>query len=286
MLLNHRDRRILDLVWEHRVLTTFQIGAVFFTSPKTTRKVLARLHHAGALERFQPRSDDRGSIPIRWTLAPAGAYAVAAMRGQTVKELRYRRDHLHQFVLSQKLNHHLGVADFFTSLHAHARLHEDRNVEQWWSERACFTEWGDLAQPDAFGRWTEPVNGAPTALEFFLEHDTGTETLARVAAKLPGYAKVMTRHRIRVPILFWLPNPTREANLRALLGTPAVPIATAVNTMGTAPGGPVPGDRTANGPAGPVWLPAGTTGPRRTLIGLRTAWDAHNRPRPITPPGV
>ncbi len=53
----------------------------------------------------------------------------------------------------------------------------------WWSERRCAAEWGDFVRPDAYGVWEEGGD----RVEFFVEHDTGTETLARVAAKLDGY---------------------------------------------------------------------------------------------------
>jgi hypothetical protein len=35
--LTDRDQAILELVWEHRVLTTHQIAAIFFTTPGKAR---------------------------------------------------------------------------------------------------------------------------------------------------------------------------------------------------------------------------------------------------------
>jgi Replication-relaxation len=41
----------------------------------------------------------------------------------------------------------------------------------------------NLVRPDGYGCWSE--NGS--LLEFYLEYDTGTETLTSVAGKLPRY---------------------------------------------------------------------------------------------------
>ena len=272
--LTDRDRQILELVWEHRVLTTDQLTAIFFPSPIRARQRLARLRGLFALLRFQPWTPV-GSRPQHWVLGPTGAYVLAVQRGISVKELGYRQGRALDAAVSPRLGHQVGVNDFFAHLHAHARRRGDGTaLREWWSERRCASLWGDLARPDAFGRWTEPQeNGRPATVDFFLEHDTGSETLRRVTAKLDGYTALAESTGITTPVLFWLPSPTREANLRKALGTPDVPVATAVHTPATAP----------DGPAGPLWLPVGTTGPRRRLSALAHAWPTgggHGDPDP------
>ena len=138
----------------------------------------------------------------------------------------------------------------------------------WWSERRCAALWGDLARPDGYGQWTEHAPGGPVTTDFFLEYDTGSENLHRVAAKLTGYRDLAARTGITTPVLFWLPTARREASLRALLASssrgpgtraagavPGVPVAT--TTPQAAAGGA--------GPAGAIWLPAGQPGPRLRL---------------------
>ena len=139
----------------------------------------------------------------------------------------------------------------------------------WWSERRCAALWGDLARPDGYGQWTEHAPHGPVTTDFFLEYDTGSENLHRVAAKLAGYRDLAARTGITTPVLFWLPTARREAGLRALLAStpgggpgtrtagaiPGVPVAT--TTPGAAAGGA--------GPAGAIWLPAGQPGPRLRL---------------------
>ncbi|GGU89680.1 hypothetical protein GCM10010182_00060 [Actinomadura cremea] len=267
--LTARDRELLALVWEHRVLTTGQLTAVFFPTPERARQRLNRLHQLQALQRFRPWTPI-GSRPWHWVLGRTGAHVLAIEYGQTLTEFGYRTDTATAFSVSSRLGHQVGVNDFFTCLHAHARARADGTVlAEWWSERRCAAQWGDLARPDAFGRWIEPRtetgdegDGAAETLDFFLEHDTGTETLVRVTRKLAGYADLAEATGTTTPVLFWLPSTRREANLRRLLETPEVPVATAVHTPAGAP----------EGPAGPVWLPVGAAGPRRRLAELADLW--------------
>ncbi|GAA1836354.1 replication-relaxation family protein [Actinomadura chokoriensis] len=256
-----RDRNLLALVWEHRVLTTGQLTRLFFPSPERARQRLNHLYNHHALLRFRPWTPV-GSKPWHWVLGPAGAHVLAVEHGQTIAEFGYRQDTATAIAVSPRLAHQIGVNEFFTSLHVCARRRGGA-LEQWWSEHRCAALWGDLTRPDAFGRWTQTrPDKMSLTLDFFLEHDTGTETLARVARKLGGYADLAEATGTTTPVLIWLPSARREANLRALLGAPEVPVATAVHTPATSP----------DGPAGPVWLPAGTTGRRLRLADLATFW--------------
>ena len=124
----------------------------------------------------------------------------------------------------------------------------------WWSERRCAALWGDLARPDGYGLWRDP-GGQGT--DFFLEYDTGTEDLPRLAAKLTGYRELAARTQIATRVLFWLASgPHREQQFRALLAAagpvPGVSVATATpasaqaadgpaGQRGCSPGSPAPG---------------------------------------------
>ncbi|TDD87370.1 hypothetical protein E1293_08165 [Actinomadura darangshiensis] len=268
--LTDRDRAILELVWEHRVLTTHQLAAIFFTTPGKARDRLLQLFRLKALERFQPWVPV-GAAPYHWVLGPLGAHSLAAHRDITLSGLGYRRTTTLQISHSRHLAHQVGVNEFFTQLHTQARHTPGAHLDKWWPERRCTQLWGDLARPDAYGRWTETTAQGPATADFFLEHDTGSVTLAKVAAKLSGYEALTEATGITTPVLFWLPNARREAHLRALLGTPPVPIATAVHT---------PADTTTGGPAGPVWLPAGQDAPRRRLSDLAMASPPTSGPGP------
>ena len=122
--------------------------------------------------------------------------------------------------------------------------------------------------------------------DFFLEYDTGSENLHRVAAKLAGYHNLAARTGITTPVLFWLPTARREAALRALLASTARRRPRGAGRRR----GPRRARRhhhtpkpppAAAGPPGPIWLPAGQPGPRLPLARPRPA--RHHRPRPQTP---
>lgn len=262
--LTERDRKIIELVWEHRVLTTHQLSAIFFSSATKARHRLLELYRMAVLERMQPWTPI-GTLPWHWVLGPAGAHVLAAQRGIDLAELSYRRTTALSVCHSRQLGHLVGVNDFFAALHRHARTRtDDTQLAAWWSQRRCAALWGDLVRPDAFGQWIETnARREQAALDFFLEHDTGSESLTKVAAKLDGYAALAESSGISTIVLFWLPSAAREANLRKHLNEHPrpVPVATAVQTPLTHP----------QGPAGPLWLPLPSPGPRLRLAELTDA---------------
>ncbi|NRQ33961.1 replication-relaxation family protein [Nonomuraea sp. NN258] len=261
--LTPRDYDILNHLHQHRVLTTHQIQRLFFTLPQPTRRRLGILHRFHVVTRYRPWTPYGGSAPHHWILGRNGAELLALRDGITVKELGYHPDLAMAVSVSPKANHQIGVNDFFVHLHHLARRPlTTAKVKEWWSERRCAKLWGDLARPDAYGHWIENGRG----IDFFLEHDTGSEPLSRVTAKLHGYANLAEATSITTPVLFWLPSQAREANLRKLLAAAEVPVATAVRTC------------LDDGPAGPVWLPADTDGPRLRLAELAHAWPHLSHP--------
>lgn len=275
--LTGRDRWLLRMLAEHRVLTTTQITQLAFGTLRAAAARLLTLYQHQAIDRFRPLAVT-GSAPWHFVLGPAGAQVLAAEDAITIPQLGYRRDRTLAIALSPRLIHTTGVNGFFAALAAHARTTPESGLVCWWGERRCAALWGDLARPDAYGRWHEHTPAADRECEFFLEYDTGTEDLPRLAAKLTGYARLAARTAITTPVLFWLPSPHRETALHTRVATTEaigqVPVATATPAL---PGGP----------AGPVWLPAGRTGPRLPLAQLPTAWPATapTPPAPTSPPG-
>lgn len=254
--LTERDRRLCRLLWDHKVLTTHQVIALCFPSRHAATQRLLLLTRLGVLDRFRP-FQATGSAPLHFVLGDLGAHVLAAERGITVTELGYNRARTLAVVHSEHLAHLVGVNSFFAALAASARTRPDAALAAWWSERRCTQRWGHLVRPDGFGRWTETGR----TVEFFLEYDTGTETIARVVHKLNGYTDLATGSGIWTPTLLWLPSPNREAEIRRALGTPLVPVATASGLI--------------TDPAAAVWLPigAGESGYRVRLARLGSRSD-------------
>jgi hypothetical protein len=274
--LTARDRWLLRMLHEHRVLTTGQITQLAFGTTRAATARLLTLYQLRALDRFRPLTP-AGSAPLHFVLDEAGAAVLAAEDGITTSELGYRRDRALSIALSPQLAHATGANGVFTALAAAARHAPGTGLDCWWSERRCGALWGDTARPDGYGRWHAPAPGGSIAsTDFFLEYDTGTEALPRLTGKLAGYAALAARTAITTPVLFWLQSARREAALRTRLAAlppggvqaasaaalPGVPVATA---SADAPGGP----------AGAAWLPAGSSGPRLPLSGLPGTTAGH-----------
>ena len=223
--LTARDRWLLRMICEHRVLTVGQVADLAFGTVRAASRRMTTLYRHRAVDRFRPLAP-AGSSPMHFVLDEAGAAVLAAEDGITPAQLGYRRDRALAIALSPRLAHDTGANGIFTALAAAARASSGQaSLECWWSERRCAAAWGDHARPDGYGRWREqsPGGGPPAVADFFLEYDTGTEDLPRLIAKLAGYAALAARTGIATPVLFWVPSPAREAALRARLAGPPPP---------------------------------------------------------------
>ncbi len=248
--ITERDRTICRVLYDHRVLTTSQVADLGFPSVRKAQERLSVLFHLEVVDRFRPRSWS-GSGPFHFILGPAGAAVVAAERQVAPSALGWHRDIGAALATSGQLAHLVGINGFFTALVRAARQRGDAEVAEWWPERRCAAAWGDAVRPDAYGVWVEDG----TRLPFLLEYDTGSERVARLAAKLDGYAQLARAVGHPTWVLFCLPSAGRETSARRVLAHPAVPVATAVVASGQA------ADDAR-------WLAIGDPGPRRRLVDL------------------
>lgn len=293
--LTPRDRWIIRMLWEHRVLTSHQITALAFPSFRSGRMRLRELYLWRVVDRFQPFISS-GTAPMHYVLAPAGAAVLAGEDGLDVKDLGYRHDRAFGIAHSLRLAHTVGVNEWFTALIATARATantttasgERTTLGAWWSEARCARHFGDLIKPDAYGRLTAQGR----EIEFFLEYDFGTEVLAKLAGKLAGYHALAQSTGITTPVLVWLPTSRREAAARRVLhrawraldNPHSVPVATATAQL-LNPHAQYPS------PADTVWLPLDTTGTtgrgdsRRALHRLLEAWPHVTAPSTSNAPG-
>ena len=254
--------RLCRLLDDHRVLTTAQVADVGFTGERRARMRLAELYALDILDRFRPQSWGKpDSVP----LGPRPPRRRPRRRRDRRRPLRPRRGGAtlaHDLAASQRLAHLVGLNGFFTGLLRSARTRPGCYLDEWWSERRCAREWGEVVRPDGYGVWTE--HG--TALPFLLEYDNGTEPLDRLAAKLAGYARLAAAAGHPNWVLFTFPGPRRERDARRVLAHPGVPVATA-------------------------WRPPGTVARRRHLAARRSRhssrrpWPPRSRPTRPHPPG-
>lgn len=81
--LTDRDRELIALLADHRVLTTDQIARLFYGHDNTARKRLVRLTERGILARFRTCVRP-GSQTWRYTLGALGAMIHTASHGDTL----------------------------------------------------------------------------------------------------------------------------------------------------------------------------------------------------------
>ncbi|WP_084965920.1 replication-relaxation family protein [Thermoactinospora rubra] len=263
--LTDRDRHLIRMIRDFRVLTSAQIAEMYFDTADAARKRLLVLTRMDVLERFRPNlPPEMGTAPYHYVIGETAAAVLASEDGVDLGESGYRRDRVIGIAFSSHLGHTVGTNGIAASLYGYARRHPESELTTWWPEHRCKAEWGPIVRPDAYARWREGEH----RVEFFLEYDTGTEPLDRVARKLDGYAELTESSRIVTPVLFWVQGERREANLRKKLKHhPArmfVPIATAY---------PGAGDSVIDdGPAGARWLPTDQDGRRSRLAQLALYW--------------
>ncbi|MDG4795058.1 replication-relaxation family protein [Micromonospora sp. WMMD1082] len=270
--LTRRDRRLLSWLAEHYLLSTGQVTKALFPSGRSARLRLTRLHRLEVLDRFVD-DESAESSQYLYALGPKGFTinrdAYHDPDNPTATPARSSRERGNRIVGSRKLQHLLGVNDFFCDLLAHARTNPQARLRRWWSEQHATDAYGAAGvQPDGHGVWTV----GDTTVGFFLEHDRNTEPLGTVLRKLRGYERV-TEFGPTYPLLLWVPGRGRERHLLdALAGVDtAMPVATGVH---------------GTDPAGPVWTLASDPGRPRHLHELPSdhgPYTATNSSRFIQP---
>lgn len=233
-----RDRRVLALLAEHRVLTADQLTRLVFDNPTSARHRLTRLTDRGVLARFR-HYQRPGSQAWRYVLGTLGAMLHAATTGATLPAPSRVAERALSLSASPRLGHLLAVNEFFVSLAHHARTHPGATLAQWWPEPHATRVCGRIARPDGGGEWhehppTPPADGrargpggGPAAesarrtsaggevrrVAFWLELDRGTEPLPRLVDKLTGYRQLADAGLSR-PVLIVVPTTTREHHLQ------------------------------------------------------------------------
>ncbi|MEU0535653.1 replication-relaxation family protein [Amycolatopsis tolypomycina] len=244
--LTHRDRELIALLADHKALTTEQIARLFYGHANTARKRLVRLTERGILARFRTCVRP-GSQSWRYTLGTLGAMIHAAAHGDTLPTPAKTHDKVLKLAQNPRLNHLLGVNEFFVTLKSHASNNDTCDLAEWWNEQSITEACARIVRPDGYGKWTE--NGRSTG--FFLEYDTGTEKLETVLNKLDGYRELASAD-VSHPILFLLPGVKRQNNFHRLAS--ANPAALGGLSVASA----AVDDVATTGPADAVWLLAGT----------------------------
>ncbi len=269
--LTDRDRVLLGWLYDHGVLTTFQVANALFPSLDFCQRRLRTLYRLRLIARFRPQRADGGSYPYHWVIDQLGAEVVTAARDERPPRRDHARQERRRWTATRTLAHRLGVNQFSTDLTGYARTHPGAQLRQWPPEAACqridtfirpddpivLRAYQPRVRPDGYGVWAEGDRAVP----FFLEYDSGGEQLAVLTGKLTGYRDLFRTLGRAWPVLFWLHSTARERHLRRRLDE--LPTMALVATGAR-------DDASARRlcPAGPVWAIAGTVERRLRLIHL------------------
>jgi hypothetical protein len=232
------------------VLTTAQLADVYFPSLHAAVVRLRTLARLGVLDRFRAPARKGRPNEYHYVLGRMGAAMAAADRGEDPDRAarRWKGETALALARGQRLAHALALSGFYAGLAAEART-EGRRLAEWLTEPEA-ARWSEgVVRPDGLGVWAEDGR----TVEFFLEVDRGTETLARLAAKLDGYARFEAERGEAAWVLFAFASARREATARRALAGAGVAVATAVVGLR---------------PAAAVWLPLDSAGPRLRLASL------------------
>jgi hypothetical protein len=209
--LDARERAILLAMYEHKVLVTQHLKAMFFGSPRRAQDRLRHLVRRGLIDTwYPPQPRGMGKASGHHTLTESGARVVASLFGVARSELRYEVRDDRDREQDAYLAHRIGVNEFFCALIEAGRQNDAHGLAKWVPERTVRTADGWI-RPDGYGVYLHPGG----ALDFYLEYDRGTETTRQLANKLAGYIGMARDWTEQEPVhfpcvLIVVPNRKRE----------------------------------------------------------------------------
>ncbi|MBF9133332.1 replication-relaxation family protein [Plantactinospora sp. S1510] len=234
-----RDRWAVQMLVEHRTLTTAQLTALGFAeTPTSAARRLMILARRGWIDRL-PTNINLNALDSWWCLGPLGAEITRPDGGARVTPARvYRaRDRLwvHQSLVSL-----LHTNQFFVDLAAQARTQPGTDLRTWWSPRTCAMVTG----PERRATWHGEYIHDRGRHGFWFEPDPGGIGAAALADRVHSYPPLAERTGLAT-LLFQTADPQREDELRHLdrRNLRQLTIATSNPEQGH--------------PAAPVWQPIG-----------------------------
>ena len=199
LALSETEIALVCSLYQHRVCSTSQLHAMHTShaSLRWARKLLARLHQAGAVDRVADRSQARESL---WFVTELGAEMVEA--AAVVPARAYRMTP--ELAMGPLQAHTLRVNDVGLAFMAaaEARGHEcgplawQHEVAHRLSERGA-KQRGSAVIADALLWYTVREPGQEDVVYRFVELDRATMPVHQLAAKLRGYAHL---HELGGPV--------------------------------------------------------------------------------------
>ena len=212
-MLGERDLALLAALAEHKILSTYQLYVLFFTSQRRAQDCVQRLRACGLIQTFTWRGATAGARSSdRHFLSERGASVVAASLGCSRKDLGWIPRSEEQ--AKTRMPHLSGVNAFFCSLVEATLASPGYGLATWRPEHRLATPYG-VIQPDGAGRLLHPRG----EIEYVFEYDRRTENRAALARKLAAYCRIIAGSAVgRFPnVVFAVVGEDREAALRSIL---------------------------------------------------------------------
>jgi hypothetical protein len=150
--LDARERAILVAIYEHKLLLTEHLKAMFFGALRRAQDRLRNHAQRGLIETwYPPQPRWMGKASGHHTLTESGAQVVASLLGIARSELRYVVRDEEDREQDSYLAHRLGVNEFFCALIEAGRAIDGHGLAKWVPERSVRTGdgWISLAAPQA-----------------------------------------------------------------------------------------------------------------------------------------
>ncbi|MET7951261.1 replication-relaxation family protein [Micromonospora sp. NPDC005324] len=236
-----RDRWVVEMLAEHRTLTTVQLTALGFatdTASATRRlKILAR---RGWIDRLLSTAADDADHTL-WCAGPLCTHlsSLGSYQRVTPAQVYRARDRLCE---DPRLPGLLHANDFFIDLATRARTQPGTDLRTWWSPRTC-----RLITTPRRAAWHGEYIHASNRHAFWYEPDPGSIHTSALANRVHHYRQLAEQTGLAT-LLFHAEDPQREQHLRWYLDRRNVRHLTVVTSN------PEQGH-----PADPVWQPIGET---------------------------
>ncbi len=192
LIVQPRDREILEAVYGHRFLSSGQIRDMFFGCATRSNIRLRKLWEHEYVDRHYLRPlVFHGSSQAIYSLGKSGVDVVAESLDVDREEVRKNR-HKVRDLKPFFIEHVLSVNDFRINFETAAEKHQQVQLERWINEIDLQDEYETrtagrltkrLIRPDGYGRYSHKGK----LYSFFLELDRATETNGRFERKARSY---------------------------------------------------------------------------------------------------
>jgi hypothetical protein len=204
LTLDPRDREILELVYEYRLLTSTQLGLLLDGKKRASLKIkLQTLFHHGYLDRPPSQVAWRITKQLSWdmtyAITPKGLHSLGIIS-------TYRIDSKNKHLTPHFMAHVRAINDVRIAVTLATRHHPTLRLEFWipegkWQERVTLNGQPRVIRPDGFFLLRD--RSRPTEhqeFSYFLEYDTGSEDHSRLREKYRAYLALPEQKPIQNPL--------------------------------------------------------------------------------------